>query len=527
MSYNPKDWLGDPMHIKSRQRAHRVTTAHFQAAYPFIAEGGLGGRGVYIGQDIFGGAFCYDPWELYGKALSGPNMLVIGQIGFGKSSLVKSYVWRQIAFGRRAVMLDPKGENGALCEAVGVSPLKLEPGGAIRLNPLDATVGDPSRTKEQISQDQLGVLSAVISASLNRKLTPEERAACRVALNTANELQRGEPTLPGVVNALLRPTSDGAATVATSAESLAAASRDIALELQRLCEGDLKGMFDGPTSGNIDLSAPLVSFDLTAVYQSEALGILMVCAAAWLQRALARPEPTKRIMVLDEAWVCLRNVAIARWLQASYKLARAYGVQNIAVVHRLSDLTSAGDATSEQVQLARGLLSDSETRVIYYQAPGDVAAAAELLGFTESESEIIPTLRRGQALWKVGTRSFLVQHRYGTREKAIIDTDARMVPALSDSYPPVDPPATLTENLPKDGTNGDQDIAGHLGGGQPANGSDMVLPTNEQLEAISDDENVDEDGGWVDHDETPWWEMSPLPPAPQDSVTPTTQGNLP
>lgn len=426
------------MRTRSRQPAHRVTTAHFQAAYPFVAEGGLGSRGCYIGQDLYGGAFCYDPWELYGRTLSGPNMLVIGQIGFGKSSFVKSYVWRQLVFGRRAVMLDPKGENGALCAAVGVEPLRLEPGGAVRLNPLDPRVGDPERPPEQILQDQVGVLTAVIAASLNRPLTPEERAACGSALTEAGEMQGGEPTLPGVVDALLHPSERAANHLATDVASLARNSREAALELRRLCEGDLRGMFDGPTTGNIDLTAPLVCFDLSAVYQSEALGILMVCAAAWLQRALARPEPTKRILVLDEAWVCLRNVAIARWLQASYKLARAYGVQNIAVVHRISDLTSAGHADSEQVALARGLLSDSETRVIYYQAPGDVAAARELLALTESEADLVPTLRRGQALWKVGTRSFLVQHRLGLHERPIVDTDARML-AVAEPVPGAGP----------------------------------------------------------------------------------------
>lgn len=417
------------MSVRSRQPAHRATTAHFQAAYPFIAEGGLGGRGCYVGHDLYGGAFCYDPWELYGSVLSGPNMLVIGQIGFGKSSFVKSYVWRQLVFGRRAVMLDPKGENAALCEAVGVEPLRLVPGGSIRLNPLDPRVGDPERPADQIAQDQLGVLQAVISASLRRSLSPEERAACGAALGTATGATRGDPTLPDVVDALLHPSRQAAERLATDPRSLARASREAALELQRLCEGDLRGMFDGPTSGEIDLTTPLVSFDLSAVYQSEALGILMVCAAAWLQRALARPELTKRIMVLDEAWVCLRNVAIARWLQASYKLARAYGVQNLAVVHRLSDLTAAGSPDSEQVQLARGLLSDSETRVIYYQAPGDVAASRELLALTDSEADILSTLRRGQALWKVGTRSFLVQHRLGPMERRLVDTDARMTNA--------------------------------------------------------------------------------------------------
>src|SRR4030095_14356280 len=83
------DGPGPEVRIKPRRQAHRVTTAHLQAAYPFISEGGLGSDGVYIGRDVFGGSFCFDPWSLYGKEITGPNMLVIGQIGYAKSSLVK------------------------------------------------------------------------------------------------------------------------------------------------------------------------------------------------------------------------------------------------------------------------------------------------------------------------------------------------------------------------------------------------------------------------------------------------------
>src|SRR2546423_15434025 len=49
----------------AEQDGHRATTATAEAIYPFVAEGGLGGRGVYIGRDLYGGSFCFDPFELY------------------------------------------------------------------------------------------------------------------------------------------------------------------------------------------------------------------------------------------------------------------------------------------------------------------------------------------------------------------------------------------------------------------------------------------------------------------------------
>ncbi len=117
---------------------------------------------------------------------------------------------------------------------------------------------------------------------------------------------------------------------------------------------------------------------------------------------------------------------MARWLQSSWKLSRAFGVSNVAVLHRVSDLRSVGASDSEQVALAEGLLADSETRVVYAQSPGELAAASELLSLSATETELLPQLRRGVGLWKVGQRSFLVQHRLSPLEQAIVDTDAAM-----------------------------------------------------------------------------------------------------
>jgi hypothetical protein len=246
--------------------------------------------------------------------------------------------------------------------------------------------------------------------------------------------------VPQVVEALLAPSAEAARALRTERRDLLEDGRDVALELRRLVHGDLAGMFDGPTTRGLDLSAPLVVLDLSALYTSAALGVLMACATAWLQAALARTAGAgggvgargtgaaagRFFLVVDEAWAILSNLGVARWLQSSWKLSRAFGVSNVAVLHRVSDLRSVGASDSEQVALAQGLLSDSETRVVYAQSPGEIAAASELLSLSDTESDLLPQLRRGIALWKVGQRSFLVQHRLSALERHIVDTDAAM-----------------------------------------------------------------------------------------------------
>jgi type IV secretory pathway VirB4 component len=304
--------------VGPRVPAHQVTTRNLGAAYPFIAEAGLGQRGVVIGDDLLGGSFVFDPFELYAQGVvSNPNMVVFGQIGRGKSAFVKTFLWRQAVFGRRAWVVDPKGEYGDLAAAWGSRPVALRPGGTIRLNPLDPGPEHEGGITDGVgstARRQMELLTSLASACLGRTLLPRERAALGVALTSATE--RAEvPTVPLVVEALLGPTEESAASLRTELRELLEDGRDVALELRRLVHGDLCGMFDGPTSSGLDLSAPLVVLDLSALYQSTALGVLMACATAWLQAHLARTTSsvgggTQTIVVIDEAWALLSNLRI-------------------------------------------------------------------------------------------------------------------------------------------------------------------------------------------------------------------------
>lgn len=406
--------------------SHRGTTVELRTLYPFVVPEGLGVQGCYVGFEASGGLFCFDPWECYARGqVTSPNMVVIGQIGRGKSAFVKSFLWRQLSFGRRCWVLDPKGEYAGLAGACGVAPLRLGPGLGLRLNPLDVGTATSASGGPGAHQRRAGLLGALVESSLGRSLLPQERAATDVALSAA-EGRCALPTLASVAESLLAPDGQQARALGAKVDELRQDGRQVALELRRLVQGDLAGMFDGETSGGVDLSASMVVVDLSRLYASPALGLLMVCALSWLQSALVSGSHAKRLVVLDEAWAVLSHLATARWLQAAFKLSRAYGVANIAVVHRLSDLRAAGGEGSEQRRLAEGLLSDAETRVCFAQPPGELGSAGELLGLTWTERQLLVALPKGVALWRVGQEAYLVEHDLSPEEAALVDTDLAM-----------------------------------------------------------------------------------------------------
>lgn len=408
---------------------HAATSATLAGAYPFLAEAGLGSDGVLIGTDVLsGGAFVYDPWVLYGQGMiTNPNVLLAGVIGTGKSALAKSLATRSLVFGIRVyVPGDPKGEWTAVARAVGGATIALGHGLATRLNPLDAGRRPDGLADEHWAglvwsrrRELLGTLAETVLA---RALRPMEHTALDAALADA-VASAAEPTLPDVVALLIEPR--GADDV--DADQLRADGREVAHAMRRLVRGDLAGIFDGPSTVAFDPDAPMVTLDLSQVSGNDTLlSLVMTCASAWMEGALLDPAGGRRWVVYDEAWRVMRHPALIRRMQAQWKLSRAYGIANLMVIHRLSDLDAVGDLGSEVRALAQGLLADCSTRIIYRQESDQLAGSTLALGLTETESDLLPTLGVGQGLWRIRERAFVVQHQLTRGELEVFDTGARM-----------------------------------------------------------------------------------------------------
>ena len=263
----PPPWFG---HVPGlRVDRHRATMAHLASVYPCHTDTSIGERGPYIGVNITGGGsgWYYDPFELYASGvLTNPNVIVTGDIGSGKSALVKAFLGRELAvYGRRRMVtiLDPKGEYTPFAQAHGLSVIRLHPGGTDRLNPMDHR-GDPTET---IARQSLA--TALVAGVLGRQLDPTEDALLGRAVATIARTGRAF-TLADVAHAVADPAEQLVALSRRTPLELAQAATPVVFALDKLLTRTLAGMFDGPTNVSIDWTdGPGFVIDLSAVYSDE------------------------------------------------------------------------------------------------------------------------------------------------------------------------------------------------------------------------------------------------------------------
>jgi DNA helicase HerA-like ATPase len=409
----------------------RTSTAQAQAVYLPTAAPGLGDSGVIIGREVYSGkGYVYDPFQLYGQQLPAPHWLVLGESGHGKSSLEKTYVLRQLRFrDRQVVVLDAQGEDGVgewnrIAEALGITPIRLDPanvlGTGIRLNPLDPAI---------TSTGQLALLRTIIEVATGQSLGERPGYALKVAHAQVRATVTGrQPILPDIVEALRNPVPGAAEPMNVELEEVRSWGLDVALVLDRLVDGDLGGMFDGPTSTGIDLDSPLIVFDLSHIDRNSiAMPILMAIVGIWLEHTWIRPDRKKRIFLVEEAWHIINSPFVAQLFQRLLKFGRRLGLSFVAVVHHLSDVMD-GTAAKE----AAAILKMASTRTIYMQKAEEARATGRALGLPRWAVEIIPTLTPGIAVWDVNGDVQVVKHIVTDVERPLVYTDRAMTEDWSD-----------------------------------------------------------------------------------------------
>ncbi len=386
----------------ARPWSHWATSADLRSLRLPAHDAGTGLSGRALGTSLQGFDFVFDPFDAYQASLiSNPNMIVAGSIGAGKSTLVKMLLDRALQRGRRVVVIDPKGEYGALGASYGANSVALGRDGWCDPFPVDAREG-------------LDFLRALLGTAQGAPLSSDQHYVL-------DELFRStmSPRPSRVLRSLLEVLRPHLVDLTHPVE------RSLALMLYRFVEGDLAGLFDGEGNAMV-LEGQFVVVDLSTMWSSSALSIAALSAVGAAQQMVGAEQGGFGYLVLDEAWALLADPHALRWLQGFWKLARSRGISHVLVLHRWTDVGAAGDQGSAQRERAEGLLRECETSWLFRQPPNEAREMAVALGLHEREERYLVSLPKGVALVRYGAHRSIVRINPDGRDVSFVDTDQAM-----------------------------------------------------------------------------------------------------
>ncbi|WP_093489128.1 MULTISPECIES: VirB4 family type IV secretion system protein [unclassified Streptomyces] len=384
-------WLATlPLGIDTLKIRRTFDTAALAACFPFISPDlppatCIDGEpaGVLYGLNAVSGAPVL--WDRF--AQDNYNSITLARSGAGKSYLAKLELLRLLFTGVTASVIDPEDEYVRLAETVGGTVIALGADG-VRLNPFDLPGAEEG--EQDLLTRRVLFLHTFLAVLLGADLAAAEKAVLdRAILATyaragitadARTWTRTPPTLADLAAVL---ADDGSPT-----------ATDLADRLAPYTTGSHARIFNGPSTAAT--SGHLVIYALRQLPEEvKAPAMLLALDAVWRQVA-HRAQQGRHLVVVDEAWLLMRDGAGARFLFRMAKAARKYWT-GLAVVTQDADdvLTSP---------LGRAIVSNAATQILLRQAPQAIETISENFHLCHGEREFLLSASRGEALLLTGDR---------------------------------------------------------------------------------------------------------------------------
>ncbi|GGU39623.1 hypothetical protein GCM10010178_34910 [Lentzea flava] len=406
-------------------------TTALAAAFPFTSPdlpapdpaSAAAPAGVLYGYNIGSQGLVH--WDQFGVGMHNHNSVVLGRSGAGKSYLVKLELLRSLYRGVEIAVIDPEDEYARLAAAVGGTYVHLGATG-VRLNPFDLPIqtrADGRRTapKDALVRRSL-FLHTVISVLLGAELEAAERAALDQAIASTYEnagitadtrtWTRPSPTLVSLRDEL-----------AHAGETGDTAAAELAARLHPFVDGSFKQLFDGPSS--VTPEGHLIVFSLRDLPEElKAIGTLLVLDALW--RRVSNPAIRRqRLVVVDEAWLLMRERSGAEFLLRMAKASRRHWAGLKIITQDESDLLST--------QLGLAVVANAATQILLRQAPQAIDEVTRAFNLSAGERAFLLSADRGQGLLSAGTQRVAFQSIASPTEHYLVTSSPAELAAYGDT----------------------------------------------------------------------------------------------
>ncbi|MFC7106928.1 ATP-binding protein [Nonomuraea rubra] len=174
----------------------------------------------------------------------------------------------------------------------------------------------------------------------------------------------------------------------------------------------------------------------------KAIGTLLALDAIW--RRVANPrDRKKRLVVVDEAWLLMKEPEGARFLFRMAKAARKHWAGLAVVTQDAADLLGS--------ELGQAVVANAASQVLLRQAPQAIGAVGDAFDLTDGERQFLLTAERGEALLVAGPACRTALSIVSSPAEAIlVTTDPKVLAELEQHHPQPGQPPPPRPPVPQD-----------------------------------------------------------------------------
>lgn len=386
---------------------NNLNTSPLSTTFPFVSSDLSSDEGILYGINRHNNSLIlFDRFKM-----ENANMVVFAKSGAGKSYAIKLEVLRSLMMGTNVIILDPENEYKYLCETVGGTFIKLSLTSHHHLNPFDLPKVREGEDPEDILRSSIASIIGLLHIMLG-SVTPEEDSLLDRAIRETYSIR--DITAQSDFGAF---TSNSFPTMADLYEVLRnmEGAESLAIRMEKYTEGIFSGFLNHRTDVKIDNQ--LVVFNIRDL-EEELRPIAMYMALQFIWNEM-RSDVRKRIVIVDEAWVMMKNDDAASFLFGVAKRCRKYYTGLSTITQDIADFMTS--------RYGKPIVTNSSMQLLLRQSPAAIDTIGEIFYLTDQEKFLLLESNVGEGIFFAGLKHVAIKVVASYSEDQIITTDPAQI----------------------------------------------------------------------------------------------------
>jgi len=380
-----------------------MNTSPLSSTFPFVSADLSSNEGILYGINRHNSSLVlFDRFTL-----ANANEVIFATSGSGKSFSVKLEVLRYLMLNIDCIIIDPENEYKFLADAVDGSFFNISLSSDNHINPFDLANPREDELPEDVLRSNIINLVGLMRIMLGG-LSPEEDGIMDRAITetyAAKDITpEGDPSLWGkdIPYPIMSDLEDVLLTM-EGAESLVK-------RIQRFTKGVYSKFFN--QQSNIDTNNRLVVFGVRDMEEElRPMALYVVLRYIWKTFTTTLK---KRMLVVDEAWLLMKNEDSASFLFGTVKRARKYWLGVTTITQDVNDFMKS--------EYGKPIITNSSLALLMKQSPATIDTVQKTFNLTDEEKMLLLESPVGEGIFFAGTKHVLIKVIASYTEEQIITT---------------------------------------------------------------------------------------------------------